>query len=103
MKDKNITRYSRESLPKGRTRWEKIKTMSEKDIEAAAKSDSENPRWTKKMLETAMLNVPQKKVSVHMYMDEEVVHWFKLKGHGYQTRINAVLRSYVHKHFHKHS
>ena len=28
-------------------------------------------------------------------LDQDVVTWFKGTGEGYQTRINAVLRSYV--------
>jgi uncharacterized protein (DUF4415 family) len=102
MKEKNIVRYTRETLPKDRTRWDKIRNMSEEEIEKAAREDPENPPWTKKMLREATLRMPEKKVSVHMYIDTDVVNWFKLSGKGYQTRINAVLKSYVHKHLHKH-
>lgn len=103
MKDKNTVSYTKSSLPRGKTDWKKLETMNEKDIEKAAKSDSENPRWTKKMLSSAKLQIPQKKVSVHMYMDQDIVDWFKISGKGYQSRINSVLKSYVHKHIQKHS
>jgi hypothetical protein len=53
MKDKNTVSYTRNNLPKGKTDWKKLKTMDEKDIEKAAKSDSENPRWTEKMFSSA--------------------------------------------------
>jgi uncharacterized protein (DUF4415 family) len=98
MKGKNIVRYTRETLPKGKTDWDKLKNMSEEAIDKAAKSDQENPRWTKKMLEQATLSMPQRKVPIHIYIDEDVINWFKLKGRGYQSRINSVLKSYVHKH-----
>lgn len=101
MKDKNIVRYSRSTLPKGKTQWEKLESMSEEEIESSAKADTENPRWTKNMLNSAKLQMPQKKVSVHMYLDQDIVEWFKSKGKGYQPRINSVLKSYVHKHLHK--
>ena len=101
MKDKNIVRYSRSTLPKGKTQWEKLESMSEEEIERSAKTDLDNPRWTKNMLNSAELKMPQKKVSVHMYLDQDVVEWFKSKGKGYQPRINSVLKSYVHKHLHK--
>jgi uncharacterized protein (DUF4415 family) len=29
--------------------------------------------------------------------DAELVEWFKARGHGYQARINAVLRAYVER------
>jgi uncharacterized protein (DUF4415 family) len=101
MKEKNTVRYSRKTLPKGKTQWKKLNSMSEKDIDNAAQADLENPRWTKNMLDEAILRMPQKKVSVHMYLDQDVVDWFKSKGKGYQPRINSVLKSYVHKHLHK--
>jgi len=31
-------------------------------------------------------------------LDSEVVEWFKKQGRGYQTRMNAVLRSYYEAH-----
>jgi uncharacterized protein (DUF4415 family) len=101
MKDKNIVRYSRNTLPKGKTQWEKLESMSEEEIESSAKADTENPRWTKNMLNSAKLQMPKKKISVHMYLDQDIVEWFKSKGKGYQPRINSVLKSYVHKHLHK--
>ena|ERR1700761_5046648 len=98
MKDKSIVRYTKSTLPKGKTDWDKLKNMSEEAIDKAAQSDHENPRWTKKMLEQATLHMPYRKVSVHMYIDEDIIDWFKSRGRGYQTRINSVLKSYVHKH-----
>ena len=102
MKDKHTVRYTRQSLLKGKTDWNKVKNLSEKEREIAAESDPDNPLWTDEMFESAVLLEPQKKVSVHMYLDQDVVRWFKSGGRGYQTRINAVLKSYVHKHAHKH-
>ena len=28
-------------------------------------------------------------------LDSDILEWFKSKGKGYQTKINAVLRSYI--------
>ena len=97
MKDKDIVRYTRETLPKGKTDWDKITHITDEEIEA--QEDTDSPRWTKKMLNAAVLHFPQKKIVVHMYLDQDVIEWFKSKGKGYQTRINSVLKSYVHKHF----
>lgn len=35
------------------------------------------------------------KQSVTIRLDNEVVNFFRKQGNGYQTKINAVLRSYV--------
>ncbi len=37
----------------------------------------------------------ERKQAVSLRLDRKVVDWFKAQGPGYQTRINAVLRSYV--------
>jgi uncharacterized protein (DUF4415 family) len=34
------------------------------------------------------------KVSVHLRVDPDVFDWFKSKGKGHLTRMNAVLRAY---------
>jgi uncharacterized protein (DUF4415 family) len=34
------------------------------------------------------------KVSVHLRLDPDVFEWFKSKGKGHLTRMNAVLRAY---------
>ena len=35
---------------------------------------------------------PKKQITVRL--DADMVEWFKKQGRGYQTRMNAVLRSY---------
>ena len=98
MKDKNIVHYTRKTMPEGKTDWKRIAHLTEEEIEAAAREDHDNPSWTEDMLNNAHLRMPQKKISVHMYLDQDVIDWFKSDGKGYQTRINAVLKSYVHEH-----
>jgi len=41
---------------------------------------------------------PRNKESVHLRLDPDVLEWFRRQGPGYQTRINAVLRSYFEAH-----
>ncbi len=33
-------------------------------------------------------------------LDPDIIEWFREEGAGYQTRINAVLRSYIEAHPH---
>jgi uncharacterized protein (DUF4415 family) len=39
--------------------------------------------------------MPSGKTSVHLRLDSDVVDWFKARGKGHLTRMNAVLRAYV--------
>lgn len=36
-----------------------------------------------------------RKAAISLRLDAEVLDWFKARGPGYQTRINAVLRAYM--------
>ena len=40
--------------------------------------------------------IPAHKKQVTLRLDEDVLDFFKAAGNRYQTRINAVLRAYVH-------
>lgn len=42
--------------------------------------------------------VPSPKVAISIRIDKDVVEWFKAKGAGYQSRMNAVLKAYVKAH-----
>ena len=50
----------------------------------------EDDFWAK-----ARIVEPRNKVTVNMRVDADVVDWFKAQGRGHQTRMNAVLRSYM--------
>lgn len=43
----------------------------------------------------AALVVPAPKKAISLRVDEDVLDWFRTSGPRYQTRMNAVLRSYV--------
>ncbi len=44
---------------------------------------------------TARVDEPRGKRAVSIRLDEDVIDFFKKGGKGYQTRINAVLRTYM--------
>jgi uncharacterized protein (DUF4415 family) len=56
---------------------------------------SDIPETDEKFWEKAAVIIPTAKIHLSMRLDENVVDWFKRQGPGYQTRMNAVLRSYV--------
>jgi uncharacterized protein (DUF4415 family) len=41
------------------------------------------------------VELPKPKASLHMRVDQDILEFFRNTGRGYQTRINAVLRSYL--------
>ena len=47
---------------------------------------------------SARVRMPVGKTSIHLRIDADVVEWFKTRGKGHLTRMNAVLRAYVDAH-----
>jgi uncharacterized protein (DUF4415 family) len=43
----------------------------------------------------ARVVIQRGKTSVHLRLDSDIVDWFKARGKGHLTRMNAVLRAYV--------
>jgi uncharacterized protein (DUF4415 family) len=88
MSEKHITRVSLEEARRRRSRtdWDKF------DADDVENADDEGfvPDWTK-----VRVVVPEPKQSVTLRVDPDVLAFFKADGKGYQTRMNAVLRTYM--------
>jgi uncharacterized protein (DUF4415 family) len=41
--------------------------------------------------------MPEKKVAVSLRLDHDVLAWYRASGPRYQTKINAVLKSYAER------
>jgi len=80
-----------------RTDWARVDAMTEEELErniaADPDADIPDPDWTH-----ARLVMPQRKESVHLRIDPDVLSWFRAQGQGYLTRMNAVLRAYMEAH-----
>ncbi|WCJ61695.1 BrnA antitoxin family protein [Agrobacterium tumefaciens] len=103
MSEERIVRYSldeiREKIAKGedRTDWARVDATTDEDIDRATRNDPdwagfEDIDWSK-----AQVVFPTAKTSISIRVDQDVVDFFKSTGKGYQTRMNAVLRHYVHE------
>ena len=94
MKEKNITVVSRDDLRKGKTNLEKLRKLTDAEIDASIAGD---PDWEFNEIDwsEAVLVIPPKKKAISIRVDEDVLDYFKKEGAGYQRRMNAVLRSYV--------
>jgi uncharacterized protein (DUF4415 family) len=64
--------------------------MRDKDID-----DSDIPKLDESFWRTAKLTMPAPKDRVTIRLDHDLVEWLRQNGSGYQTRINAILRSYM--------
>lgn len=72
--------------------------MTDAQIGAAIKRDPDARETTPEFLRGAKVVHPSdRKESVTIRLDTEVVRFFSAEGPGYQTRINSVLRNYVRR------
>ena len=89
MSENNIKRYSLDEIRamKGQTNWERLRNAP--DFEGPDDEDFEVD-WSKAEIVPAL-----SKIALSMRVDPDILDFFKSQGPGYQTRINAVLRSYM--------
>ncbi len=97
LKRENIVSYSEKELDdmlargEDRTNVERVKALTEDELEASIDVEEEGvPLW-----DTAAVHVPEPKQQLTVRFDGDIIDWFKAQGPGYQTRMNAVLRSFV--------
>ena len=82
----------------------KLATTAKLPKKTSAKvNDPDNPAWTEDMLGAPVLKRgrgPQAaptKVLTSVRLDADILEFFKSKGAGYQSRINAALRTEVER------
>lgn len=63
---------------------------------------SDIPELDENFWQNAELRLPETKTGVYIRLDGDVLDWFKRQGKGYQTRINAILRTYYEAHRKEH-
>ena len=83
------------TVKKSGTDWGRLRRMKDGDIDL-----SDIPEINRSVFKKMVIRMPEKKAALSIRLDPSVVAWFRRQGRGYQTRINAVLRSYVEAHSH---
>jgi uncharacterized protein (DUF4415 family) len=95
-KSERIVRFSADQIEamrrrgEGRTNWD----MNQEEAMRRRRADPEAPVPCEGWQSTVTVELPEPKQQVTLRLDRDVLRWFRAKGRGYQTLINAVLRSY---------
>ena len=99
-KKEHIVSYSSEEIVamiargESRTDWKRLAELTDEEIEASIDHEEEGEfDWS-----TVYVGIPGLKNQLTIRFDADIIEWFKSQGPGYQTRMNAVLRSYVDAH-----
>ena len=85
-----ITQAASGVRTQGKTDFKRLRPMRDEDIDY-----SDIPKLDQSFWRAAKLTMPEPKDRVTIRLDHDVVEWLKKNGSGYQTRINAILRSYM--------
>ena len=72
-----------------------IEAMRERGEDKTRRNAPEAESLGEEFWKSARVVVPSGKTSVHLRLDSDVVEWFKARGKGHLTHMNAVLRAYV--------
>ncbi len=70
-------------------RMKKLDEIKDENIDYTDIPELDESFWA-----NAIIEYPERKKPVTLRLDADVLEWFKSTGKGYQTRINAVLRSF---------
>lgn len=73
----------------------KLIEMSDEEAERRAAADPDAGVIPPGFWDKATVRVPPNKQQITLRLDPAVIGWFKRTGKGYQSRMGAVLRSYV--------
>lgn len=77
----------------GRADFARMRAMTERDIERT--SPPELADLPADFWDEAEVVLPGPKQAISLRVDQDVLDWFKSEGPRYQSRMNAVLRSYM--------
>jgi uncharacterized protein (DUF4415 family) len=87
----------RNTSKRSKTDWKRVDATKDEDIDF-----SDNPEWTPEMFAKAVKHIGFKpippKQQITLRLDADVLEWFRTRGAGYQTQINALLRAYMNEH-----
>ncbi len=78
-----------------RTNLKRLDSLTDEEIEQAARSDADTLLLEGCDMASLEVVMPERKQSISLRVDSDVLAYFKSFGKGYQTRMNAVLRTYM--------
>ena len=73
--------------------WKRFHAMEDEEIDTSDILELNENMW-----KNAKVVMPTHKKAISLRVDEDILNWFKEHGKGYQSLMNAVLRSYYETH-----
>ena len=83
--------------PRSETDWDRVRRMKDEDIDFSDLPEIPPERFARAIVRKGLQPVAHK-AQITLRIDADVLEWFRAKGAGYQSRMNAVLRAYKQAH-----
>ena len=74
--------------------WERLRSLTDRQIRRAIETDPEARPTDADFWKSARVVMPRAKETITIRLDADLLEWLRQQK-GYQTRINAVLRTYM--------
>jgi uncharacterized protein (DUF4415 family) len=85
---------TRRSSAKARSDWKRLRSLSDRQVRRAIESDPDSRPAGAEFWKKARVVIPTAKQTITIRLDADLLAWLR-KQKRYQTRINAVLRTYM--------
>ncbi|HEV2491671.1 MAG TPA: BrnA antitoxin family protein [Terriglobia bacterium] len=79
------------------TDWKRVAALQDEKIDFSDVPEVTPEMFARAIVRRGLKPVVRKK-QLTLRIDSDVVEWYRRQGPGYQTRINALLRAYMHEH-----
>lgn len=94
-REKTVRYKSLDDMPPPKPLSKAFRAMSDDEVERRAAADPDAGVIPPGFWDNAQVMLPETKQQITLRLDPEVIRFFKRTGKGYQSRMGAVLRSYV--------
>jgi uncharacterized protein (DUF4415 family) len=83
--------------PQSQSDWDRVGRMKDEEIDLSDLPEIPPEKFAQAVVRKGLQPV-ERKAQITLRVDADVLDWFRKRGAGYQSRINAVLRAYKQAH-----
>jgi len=77
------------------TDWKRIQRMKDSDINLSEVPEVTPEMFARSVVRRGLKEIKPRKVQLTVRVDRDVLQWYRSRGRGYQTQINALLRAFM--------
>jgi uncharacterized protein (DUF4415 family) len=83
--------------PQSQSDWDRVDRIKDAEIDLSDLPEIPPEKFARAVVRKGLQPVARK-AQITLRVDADVLEWFRKKGAGYQSRMNAVLRAYKQAH-----